>query len=73
MDKVVKMLISPSLVNAKCERGWTPIFDACLHEHEEVIKMLIKGGADTGVEDMLGFTCEHYVDADSWLRCCTKK
>ena len=73
MEKIVKMLLSPSLVNAPCIRNWTPLFDACLHDHEEVIKMLLKGGADKDVEDMLGFKCDHYIDADIWARCIIKK
>ncbi|GMH93556.1 hypothetical protein TL16_g12661 [Triparma laevis f. inornata] len=72
MDKIVKMLLSDSgsaLINAQSERGWTPMYDACLHSHEEIIKMLLKAGAKTDMKDMLGFTCNHYVDSDVWSKC----
>ncbi|GMI07680.1 hypothetical protein TrVE_jg13134 [Triparma verrucosa] len=72
MDKIVKMLLAgpgSSLINAQCVRGWTPIFDACLHSHEEIIKMLLKAGAKVDVEDMLGFDCQKYVEPDVWQKC----
>ncbi len=71
MDKVVKMMLSgsgSSLVNKQSVRGWTPLFDACLHFHEDVIRMLLKARADAKLEDMLGFTCDHYCEPDQWDR-----
>jgi hypothetical protein len=73
MDRIVKMLVGTgsgkALLQAESERGWTPLFDACLHSHEDVIKMLLKAGADTAHEDMLGFCCDKYCDEAMWARC----
>ena len=68
MEKIVKMLQGKGLVNVRNERGWTPIFDAALHEHEGVMEMLIKEGADLEVEDMLGYTVEKYCNPRIWER-----
>jgi hypothetical protein len=70
-DTIVKMLLSKNhdLVNAKAgRRGWTPIFDACLHCHDETIRLLLKGGADVDVVDLLGKTCEQYCDEELWAK-----
>ena len=68
-DKILGLILSApggkDLVNVQSHRGWTPLFDACIHQHEEVMKLLIKAGADVHVQDMLGFTCKHYMSDES--------
>ena len=63
-EKVVKLLLSLSsgnkIVNFPSKRGWTPLFEACIHGHEEVIRMLVKGGGDAQAKDMMGFGCDKY-------------
>ena len=65
MHKIVKMILAnsttaSSLINCQSVKGWTPIYEACFHTHDNVIEMLMKAHAKLDVKDMLGFTCEHY-------------
>ena len=41
-------------------RGWTPIYDASLHAHAEVLAVMLKAGARTDGRDMLGYGPDHY-------------
>jgi ankyrin repeat protein len=59
---------SSPLINLKSKREWTPLFEACLHNHQHVMKLLLKAGADSAVEDMLGNTAEAYAQEGVWSK-----
>ena len=46
-DKIVQLLLErkPNLLEAKDEDGYTPLFTAIRHRHEQVAEQLIKFGA----------------------------
>ncbi|GMI37779.1 hypothetical protein TeGR_g6225, partial [Tetraparma gracilis] len=64
MDRVVKLLLGSAAGKDcrehECERGWTPIYDASLHAHAEVLAVMLKAGARTDGRDMLGYGPDHY-------------
>ena len=49
------------------KNGRTPLVEACLARHEEIIKFLLSKGANTAIRDKEGKTAWDYVKADADL------
>ena len=50
-------LLSPQdPFNPSTQEGRTPLFEACLNGHEQVVRSLLQAKADTGKADLLGRT-----------------
>jgi len=61
---LVRLLISQGAdVDAKEERGWTPLHSAAMLGHKEVAELLIDKGADVRAVDMSGNTPLHETTA----------
>ena len=59
IQTVMQHLNAGTDVNTKDERGETAIFSAVVGGYNEIIKILIKKGADVGVKNKAGFTPLH--------------
>ena len=53
---VKQHLAAGTNVNVKDEGGWTPLHNAALARHEEIVELLIANGADLNAKDMGGET-----------------
>ena len=54
--KLVKQhLAAGTDVNAKDDRGWTPLFEAVINGHKEIVELLIANGADVNAKNKTKF------------------
>jgi len=60
IEAVKQHLDAGTDVNAKDEKGWTPLHEAALGGHKGIAELLIAKGADVNAKDDNGWTPLHY-------------
>ena len=75
--EVVKQHLAADVdVNAKDDRGWTPLFSAALEGHKEIAELLIDKGADVDAKDIAGYTPLYFtidLGQNRWPNCLLPK
>jgi len=56
IDKVIKLIQIPKIINIQNEKGWTPLIVAIYHNNKNIIKILLANGADLSINNFNGTT-----------------
>ena len=64
IDRVNKLLSDKNIdINETDDDGFTPLMFACSEGNKEIVKLLVKSGADLNLQDNYGETCLMKVDS----------
>ena len=64
IDRLNKLLSDKNIdINETDDDGFTPLMFACSEGNEEIVKLLVKSGADLNLQDNYGETCLMKVDS----------
>ena len=65
--KDIELLNLSKVVKMKNYLGQTPLIVACQEGQKEIVKLLLKAGADIGHVDKLGYTALEYAEQKGYI------